>query len=203
MVSTPPALHAFLADIERALEAGLYQLAIAGALSIPDVCANLENEPTDDRDKLRFNRNRQRKRYKEWFRVNASAKFAHLTAEDCYSMRCGVLHQGNLGRPDDQYDRLILGLPGARVPNDSLIHIPSTATFNGKTISEIFDQPFKTGKVLHMLVVQFCMNMVEAAREWATKNFDPHVQANVPRMTRLRPEGIPGFSVFDGMPLIA
>ena len=45
MTTTPPELDAILQEVERALKAELYYLAVAVALSIPDICACLEFDP--------------------------------------------------------------------------------------------------------------------------------------------------------------
>src|SRR4051794_13951177 len=70
------------------------------------VCSALEADPATMRDKLREARNAQKGRYKRWFDQHLSDKFWHLTGDDCYRLRCGAVHQGRFGRPDDKYDRI-------------------------------------------------------------------------------------------------
>ncbi len=43
----PPELEAIFREIEKALEAKLYYLAMAVSLSIPDICACLERDQDD------------------------------------------------------------------------------------------------------------------------------------------------------------
>lgn len=78
-----------LNEIDRALAAGLYYLAIAMALTIPDICAALEAE----------NGETNQQKYKAWYESNLAYKYTNITAQDCYSLRCGVLHQGRCGHP--------------------------------------------------------------------------------------------------------
>src|SRR3954462_740304 len=100
MSEVPQELSSILAEIEKALDAGLHYAALVIALSIPDICSSLAAAPTTDPDALRHNRKRQRKRYKEWFDEHLARQLFDLSADDCYSMRCGVVHQGRVRRPD-------------------------------------------------------------------------------------------------------
>jgi hypothetical protein len=58
------------------------------------------------------------------------------------------------------------------------------------------------GKVLHIEVIWFCETIIDAVRKWlVTKVADATVQANLPNLVRLRPEGLPPYIV--GTALIA
>ena len=114
-------------------------------------------------------------------------------------MRCGVLHQGQFGRPDDRYDRIIFMLPQLpglgrgqiRVIRDIVVTISPGLSFGGVT-----------GKVLQLEAIWFCEQIIAAAREWAAlKAADPIVQGNLPNLVRYRSEGLPSYIV--GQPLIA
>lgn len=76
--------HCFAAGIEYA---GLFI-----ALSLPDICAALENQTEG------------RRRYIEWYRRWAEPSFRTVvagtprllfSAEDCYGLRCSILHSGS------------------------------------------------------------------------------------------------------------
>jgi len=93
-----------LAEIERALNVGgLYYLAVSMALTLPDVCAAVESPDGKTSPK----------KYKAWYDKNLANRYVSITAEDCYSLRCGVSHQGRLGHPNFQYERILFTIPNS------------------------------------------------------------------------------------------
>src|ERR1043165_600714 len=92
-----------LVEIERALSKRFYYLALVTALSLPDICAALES--SDGRSVT--------KRYKAWYKLHLGARSSmeHLSEDDCFSLRCGVVHQGRFGLAGSQYSRVIFALP--------------------------------------------------------------------------------------------
>jgi hypothetical protein len=195
MDSIHPSVRALLGEIERALDAKLYYSAIAVALSVPDVCASLELDPAvpswSTKDK-----------YEAWFASNLGSIFKNLTASDCYRLRGGVLHQGHFRHPKARYDRIIFLLPDSPFrAHDVVVSIAKDVVIGGLTRAEITGRD-QTGDVLYLEAVRFCKQIIEAARLWAiAKKDDANVQANLPNLVRLRPEGLPPFIV--GVPLIA
>src|ERR1700721_2315329 len=96
-------MEAILKEIERAVEAGLYYLAVATPLAPPDVCAALERE-----DGLT-----KPPRYKALYDTWLAPEYPMITAEDIYCLRCGVVHQGTvIGKTGTQYSRIVFYLPG-------------------------------------------------------------------------------------------
>ncbi len=179
MEPEPSPLEMIFNDIEAALKARLYYIAIAVSLSIPDICAALECDPTDRKALKRGNK----KRYIAWFKANLADQFHTFTAEDCYSLRCGVLHQGAFGDPEAQYDR-----PVFKLPNGSTFH-ECTSDHGGES-------------ALVMDTVIFCHQLIDGARRWLTKKADdPNVAANLPNVVRFRPRGLEPHMV--GPPVIA
>lgn len=89
-----------LDEINIAVESGLYNCALALALTIPDICGKVE-----------FPKERSTgKRYRNWFDQyakdiftvvvkklpsNEDGVYPILTSEECYALRCAVLHAGN------------------------------------------------------------------------------------------------------------
>jgi hypothetical protein len=175
----PSPLEMIFNEIDAALNARLYYAAIAVSLSIPDICAALECDQTDRKAFKRGNR----KRYIAWFKANLGNQFFQFTAEDCYSLRCGVLHQGAFGDPDARYDR-----PVFKLPNQGTVH------------EFISDHGGETALVMETVI--FCHQLIEGARRWLTKKADdPNVAANLPNVVRLRPRGLAPHIV--GLPVIA
>jgi hypothetical protein len=106
-----------LQQIEKAIQAELYYVAIVMALTLPDICAALETE----------NAYSGRDEYKKWYRENLAGKFPAMSDADCYSLRCGVVHKGNLGLKGSEFSRVVFSLPNSRritmhnnIMNDSL-----------------------------------------------------------------------------------
>lgn len=89
-----------IAEIRSALDLELYNCALAVSLTLPDICG-----------KTAFPKeNSSAKRYKDWFSLYAEPlftvpatkfpeeKMVHVTwinAEECWALRCAVLHAGN------------------------------------------------------------------------------------------------------------
>jgi hypothetical protein len=176
-MTEPSPLEMIFREIETAVSSGFYYLAIAVCLSVPDICAALLCDPkaiwvTE-------------KKYTAWCKANLEPRFEHFTAEDCYRLRCGVLHQGNFGHPRARYDRILFNIAGGITVHDARI---------------------KDGKggevVLTLDCATFCRTMISAAREWLlSMASNTNVQSNLPNIVRLRPAGIPPFAF--GLPVIA
>lgn len=77
-------LASLLHEVEVALGHHLYYLAVMLSLALPDVCAALGKPDGRTRNKD----------YKKWYDKYLLDVFPFLSADDCYSLRCGVVHQG-------------------------------------------------------------------------------------------------------------
>jgi hypothetical protein len=163
-------MEMILQEIELALHARLYYLALVVALTIPDVCAALESvDGQTNRD-----------RYKAWYNAHLGGRYGAVTDADCYSLRCGVAHQGRFGHPRMEYGRVIFAIPGRGI-------------FLHNSIAN---------DALHLDADRFCREMIAAARQWfAGKQNDPAVQANLPNVVQLRPNGFSPYVA--GTPVIA
>ena len=191
MDRVPPELTAILHEIEKALDAKLYYLAIAVALSVPDICACLECEP----DKIWTTR----ETYVAWCDRNLASRFTNLSGIDFYRLRCGVLHQGNFGHPKSKFDRVMFIGPESQIKaHDVVITVAPGVKIGGIDVKELRLE----GQLLQLDVALFCKSIIDAAREWSiAKIDDANVQANLASLVRYRPNGLPPFSV--GVPTIA
>lgn len=166
-------LEPILAEMDKALNAGAYHLAITLALSLPDICSALEQ--SDGRTKPSL--------YRDWYNVHLAASFSAMSADDCYSLRCGVLHQGQLGimQRGAAFTRVLFFLPD---PQQRVLH---NCTINN---------------ALQFDATLFCSDVARAVRSWfAAKGADAIVQANLPNLLQYRPNGHPNYAV--GVPMIA
>jgi hypothetical protein len=169
-------METILGEIERALSARLYYLAIAVSLTLPEVCAALESDTGHNRSSSEA--------FKKWYNHYLAHIYTNLTDADAYSLRCGTIHQGKFGRPGMQYDRVVFTFPEAIFRNhNGLMQWPDIS-------------------YLSLDAEYFCRDYIAAARQWfRDKQADPNVQKNLPRLVRLRLDGLPPRIV--GLPVIA
>jgi hypothetical protein len=163
-----PKIEFVLSEIEKALASRLHFAAITMSLTLPDVCAALES--LDGRSTFR--------RYTEWYKANVTT-FSHLTAEHCYSLRCGVVHQAQTVVKGQRYKRVIFVPPESAQIQEGVDHD-----------ALLFNTDF------------FCDSLIESVRRWYEANHsNPTVLANLPGLVEVRPDGYPNY--FVGMSAIA
>lgn len=163
-------MESILEEIDKALDAGLYYLAIAMALTIPDICAALESPSGKTSGP----------KYKAWYNANLAGIYPNITDEDCYSLRCGVLHQGRLGHSNMQYGRILFTLPNSQ-----------NNYFHNNILND----------ALNLDAMQFCNDVISCTRLWYDrKKDDPVIKNNLPNLVQLRPQGLAPYMV--GVPLI-
>jgi plasmid stabilization system protein ParE len=75
-------MNELIAQIRQASAAGLYYLALIGALALPDIFGALASK----------NGKASASKYKDWLRKNVRDEAAD--AELIYGLRCSLLHQG-------------------------------------------------------------------------------------------------------------
>lgn len=146
-------------QIAIAADNGLDLIAIGMAVALPALCASLAT--VDGRA--------QGKQYKAWCETNLTdGAFSFLSAEDLYSIRCGMLHQGRFGDLQHTVSRVVF-VPkgGASVTNC------------------MYNNVYLYG------VVEFCKNMCDAVNVWYEANkTDPIIKANSLKMMRYYPNGL-------------
>lgn len=94
-------MELMLKDIEQALNAELYFIALQSSLTLPDICASLVS--TDDKNK--------RQKYVKWYDDNVQKLHpTYLDGEECWKYRCSCVHEG--GSKTKNYSRVIFLAPG-------------------------------------------------------------------------------------------
>jgi hypothetical protein len=133
---------ALLEQIERSVNHKLYYVAVMASLAIPDIggAINSNNGRTNKCE------------YVKWFNKYASPKYKVLNeqclnGEECYYLRCSMLHQGTT-----QNEKLTKYL------DIILCEVPQTLT--------PFPLFVTKNKVLLIEPKSFCNNMVFAAYDW-------------------------------------
>ena len=163
-------MQVIISEIERALSSELYYAAMMMTLNLPDICAALES-PDGKTSRLK---------YETWYSTWVAGLYQTLTADDCYNMRCGVLHQGRLGHPQMQYARVLFTLPNAQ---QFLLH--------NNIVKD----------ALNIDLVTFCGDIMRCVSQWyESKQNDPNVVANMPQLVQYRANGLAPYMV--GMPPI-
>lgn len=90
-------------EIEIGVEQGLWQLALAGTLALPDICAAVQSE----------NGKTTGSKYKNWVRDYLRQEYPKLDPDELYQMRCSFLHQGTSSAI--KYKRIIFVSPHSTV----------------------------------------------------------------------------------------
>lgn len=152
-------------EIERALSAELYYLALVVTLGLPDVCAALESK-----DGKTSNR-----QYRAWCDTWFIPRYPQMTSQDLYSMRCGVVHQGRLGHDNMQYARVLFTVPN-----------PANNVFHQNVMGDALNLDVLT--FCHDMIQA-------VSQWQAAKQNDPNVQANMSRLLRYHEHGLAPYMV--------
>jgi hypothetical protein len=166
---TSPLSH-LLGEITKAATSGFPFLAVTMAVALPDICVSLASE--DGRtDGIR---------YKAWCKANMESELKFATADDLWSMRCGVVHNGRFGDLKHNVARLLF------VPANS------RAQFTDCKMNDAYVWSVDT----------FCSLLTAATARWFEKNkSNPTVQSNLPRLMQWYPNGLKPY--IDGIPVFA
>ncbi len=159
-----------LEQIENSVDSGSYLLGLYVALALPDICGALESG----------NGRATGNRYKAWFNKWVAPKYDKtLTGEQCYSYRCGVLHQGRSKHDNLGYSRIIF-----LEPNPNMV-------LHRNIMNDAYNLDIRL----------FCNDLVASTREWLISVKSNHnFNANYEHFMKRHENGIPPFIV--GVPVI-
>lgn len=192
----------YLTEVVAAAHGGFYRLALAGALTIPDIMAALGSDNGRTSGPL----------YQEWFDEHAGPLFGlagrlreetdprvreimehqlaqasyrpPISGHQCWLFRCAVLHQARGRQRAAETTRLAFIEPGSTTTS---VHLVGVTDGSGNT-------------VLQVDLGEFCRTMVQAAVEWLDANHDnPTVQANLAEVMTVYPDGAGGIA---GVPVV-
>lgn len=162
-------------------EAGFPYAALMLTLAVPDICATLELPPEAKP------KSEMKARYIRWYNANIAVRYDHLSAEECFSLRCGMLHQGRMGNDDAPFDRLFFSFGEIKMRGSVRIDDGPTEHLVGVSLPE------------------FMGVMKASVEEWLQKKAgDRHVQKNLTRLVRQYGDGYPmgGIALSTGAPCI-
>jgi hypothetical protein len=172
----------FFDQVRRAADTNLYFLSLAGGLVIPDICGALE--ASDGRA--------TRRSYVKWFDAHVAHKYrvgtsgrASFTGEDCYGLRCSLLHQGTLQPHRGGYSRVLF-----LEPQDN------GATGRHRLHNNVMED------ALNIDVRTFVSEMVTSALRWLESVEGTALyETNAAKFMRRYPNGLAPY--IGGVPLIA
>lgn len=192
----------YLSEVVSAAHGGFYRLALAGALTIPDIMAALGSGTGRTSGPL----------YKTWFDEHAAPLFGlvgrlqeesdprvrqimeyqlsqesyrpPISGHQCWLFRSAVLHQARGRQDTTETTRLAFIEPGSTTTSVHLVGVPDGSGH----------------MALHVDLGEFCRTMVQAAVEWLDANRDnPTVQANLAEAMTVYPDGAGGIA---GVPVV-
>lgn len=159
-------LDLLLIQIDGAVSAGLYVLAMMAAVTVPDICSALRSQ----------NGQTSARQYRKWYDDYAARHFAgmvSLSANTCYQLRCRLLHEGTQQNLVGHQTR-VLFLPTTGITMDMC----------------------QADDALIVDVPRFCSRIRLAAEEWEmAEGNSTQVLSNAAKLVRVHPNGIPPFIV--------
>jgi len=165
----------FLHQVDLASDAGLYYVALLTALTIPDIGGAMDASSGRASPET----------YKAWFDRYMAPKYSvglvHLTGEDCYGLRCAMLHQGRFKPHRGDYSRVMFLEP--------------------QSSGGITMHMAKINDALDLDVRIFVHDMTDAGREWLVCVRETELyKRNYEHSMKRHPNGIHPFIV--GLPVI-
>ncbi len=155
-------VNELIAQIRQASAAGLYYLALLGALSLPDICGALSSE--DGRASPA--------KYKDWLRGHVPTQGGQ--ADLIYGLRCSLLHQGR-AKPHGSHYPVAFTYGGT----GGQLHNLTIEAANGERTDWIS-------------IPIFVEEVTSGAEQWfAQFGSTKTVCRNMDKFARLRPNGLP------------
>ena len=158
-------------SVRSAISQQNWYAALSVALSLPDICAKLEDPMVTS----------PRKRYVGWFQKNLASCFQRkldktegaephtfLTGEDCYALRCAYSHAGEFDISEQAVRKALESFVFLVVPPPSRVHMNRTNTR------------------LQLQVDLFCEEICRAAEKWLDSvAADQGIKARIARLPRI------------------
>lgn len=150
-----------LTEIERALNLGLYYVALQASLALPDICGALQSD----------NGEASKQKYIAWYNTYAKEPGANsISGDDCYYFRCSCLHQGSTQHPRSSYSRILFLVPTG-----------NGFIFHNNVINN----------ALNIDINIFCRNIIKAVRDWTKKvENDENYKKNYEHLLKVYPNGL-------------
>ncbi len=155
--------------IRKSLKDGNYYSALFLTITLPSICGALESDNGQDTSA----------RYIGWY--DRYINDLMLKGNDCYTLRCSLLHQGRSTHRNSSFSRVIFTYP-----------IPSKNVFHNNQMNG----------ALNLDTPLFCERVLKAVEKWqAEVENSTNYKKNISNMIRVYPNGLAPFIV--GVPLIS
>ncbi len=155
--------------IEKSIENENYYSAVFLTLMLPSICGALESD--DGRD--------SGARYIDWYKKYVTN--LAMSGDDCYLLRCSLLHQASTIHPASTFQRVIFTYP-----------IPSGNTLHNNVMND----------ALNLDIPRFCTEIIAGARQWLKDvSSNPNYIRNSANMIRKYPDGL--LPYIKGHPVIS
>lgn len=160
-------MRELLDQIDSASGTGLHLLALAGAMTVPDIAGALASSTGEARPSL----------YEGWVRENLPSWSDKASARALREYRNAILHQ-HRGAPDPHKGHKRLAFVE---PSNVVLALHHVTMENGDE------------SVFFVSIPDFCTEMTTAARAWLRVNEErPVVKSNLLAAFRRHPHGLPG-----------
>lgn len=158
-------MEALIQSIEQSLRAKAWQNALLGALTLPDICARIDQNEKKSTRKI----------YAAWFDKYIAPKYTHLlpkvdltlltstppahipfemakhvflSGHDCYSLRCAMLHEGSDDTSNNKPEN---------------INKFEFVVYDG---GGVYRHSNQSDSKLDLEVSEFCNDILDGARRW-------------------------------------
>ena len=128
-------------SVISSLEKRNYYAALFVSLTLPDICSALENGKTSG------------SKYASWFNTHLSQYNGYLSGNDCYALRCALLHQGKDDITDQKMQEVL----------EHYVFLTSGAHCNLIKDCIIDDEKVS---FLQLNVQKFCEDICKAVEKW-------------------------------------
>ena len=163
----------YLEEIEKALEAKLYIMALSSALALPDICACLESANPAATGNVG-------QRYKAWYDKNAK-EYCHLDSDLCFLYRNSMIHS-NRGKINAACEKIAFFLPPASCIFNNCFFELSFPDSEGNVVTE-------KAKIIDYETI--ITGMIKAVKEWRKGVLqNPNYIANSNDLLQIRPLSI-------------
>jgi len=134
-------MQKFINSIRSAIVEENFYAALFVSLTLPDICVALEHGKTSGQ------------KYADWFENNLSQYKGYLSGNDCYSLRCALLHQGTDDITDQKMQKILEHY--VFLTEGSHCNLIKDCIFNGIKVS-----------FLQLNVQMFCKDICVAVEKW-------------------------------------
>jgi hypothetical protein len=144
-------------------------LALISTLSLIDICSALESE----------NGEADKHKYMAWYEKHLGPHYTWLSSQDCYGLRCGLIHQGVMSHG-------VKNSKGNPLPPSRWRRIGFLLTdgIGGETREIAADDVYLTG------LSEFCRDVLKRVTEWSVQaRQNPVVHKNADKLLHLYPTG--------------